>query len=150
MRDSLHKTLTELEENDWGEPSFGSCLVTTVHKLRYKPIGDFTVEDLRITIGQSVGLPHLVPLAVSQLESQPLSEGDIYPGDLLHSVLSVDDSFWGSQHDLLARILPIAALAGQATVIVNSVTNAMPSFPSGNRSGRRISPFASLDFCCLS
>ena len=115
MSDSIDKTLTELEGNDWGEPAFDSHLVTTIHKLRYKPIGNFTIEDLRIAIGQSVGLLHLIPLAVAQLESEPLAEGDFYPGDLLRNVISIDDAFWRSQNDLLARMLPVVTSARDST-----------------------------------
>ena len=115
MSESLDKTLTELEANDWGDPTFDSHLVTTVHQLRHKPIGDFTTEDLRITIGQSVGLPYLIPLAIGQLESEPLTEGDFYPGDLLRNVISIDDAFWRSQPDLLARMLPVVASARDST-----------------------------------
>ena len=111
MSNSIDKTLTELEGNDWGDPTFDSCLVNTVHTLRHKPIGDFTIEDLRITIGQSVGLPHLIPLALAQLESEPLVEGDFHPGDLLLSVVSIDDAFWLAHGDLRTRILRVAASA---------------------------------------
>ena len=115
MSASLDKTLTELEGNDWGDPAFGSHLAATVHALRHKPIGDFTIEDLRITIGQSVGLPYLIPLAVVKLESEPLAEGDFYPGDLLQNVLTIDDGFWRSRRDMLSRMLPVATSARDTT-----------------------------------
>ncbi len=84
------KTLDELEGFTWGEPTFGSYLVTTCHRLRTKPVGEFTVEDLRIMVGQGVGLSHLVPQAVAALERDPLAEGDYYPGDLLASVVGAE------------------------------------------------------------
>ncbi|PHQ36104.1 contact-dependent growth inhibition system immunity protein [Rhodopirellula bahusiensis] len=115
MSQTLDKTLTELEGNDWGDPTFDSHLVATVHPLRHKPIGHFTIEDLRITIGQSVGLPHLMPIAVARLESKPLAEGDFFPGDLLRNVLSLDDTFWDSHDDLLTRMLPVATSARDTT-----------------------------------
>ena len=105
---SLTKTLTEIEGNDWGDPNFDSHLVATVHNLRHKPIGEFTVEDLRTTIGQSVGLPHLVQLAIANLGSDPLIEGDLYPGDLLSCVLRIADSFWNTHPALRDRLLHVA------------------------------------------
>ncbi len=45
------KTLEELEGVVWDEPDSASHLVTTCHALRRKPLGDFSVEDLRIMIG---------------------------------------------------------------------------------------------------
>lgn len=88
-------TLMELE-GDWGEPNFGTHLVTTCHELRKKPISSFTVEDLRIMIGQDIGLDYLIPLALETLEDNIFSEGDFYCGDLLNAVLSADKEFWKS------------------------------------------------------
>lgn len=91
---NLDKTLEELERSNWGEPNFPSYLVTTCHKLRRKKLKDFTVEDLRIMIGQNIGLPFLMPLAIEILKESPLAAGDFYAGDLLNSVLSIETEFW--------------------------------------------------------
>lgn len=85
------KSLQELEGDDWGEPSFDSHLVVTVHRLRRKPIGEYSIEDLRVMIGQGFGLPYLIPLAVERLEEDPLAAGDMVPGDLLQAVLRVGE-----------------------------------------------------------
>jgi len=98
------KTLDQLEPPAWGEPDFHSHLVTTCHRLRRKPIGEFSVEDLRIIIGQEIGLPWLVPLALEVLEQNPLAEGDFYPGDLLRSVLRVEPSFWSREWEWRDRL----------------------------------------------
>ena len=81
------KTLDELENVVWGPPPFDSHLVITCCRLRTKPIDEFTVEDLRIMIGQKISLQHLIPLAVSVVESEPLAQGSYFPGDLLANVL---------------------------------------------------------------
>jgi len=47
----LAKTLTEIEGGNWEDREFDSNLVAAVHNLRHKPIGEFTVEDLRVMIG---------------------------------------------------------------------------------------------------
>jgi hypothetical protein len=75
--------------------------------LRTKPLRDFTVEDLRIMIGQQVALDRLVGIALDRLRADPLVEGDCYPGDLLASVLRVDPAFWEPRLDpeVSARIL---------------------------------------------
>ena len=57
------KSLEELEGHDWDEPTYDSGLVTECHRLHRVPLCDFTVENLRITIGQIIGLEYLVPLA---------------------------------------------------------------------------------------
>jgi hypothetical protein len=59
-------------------------------------VDEFTVEDLRIMIGQQIGLWHLMPLTVAVLEQDPLAEGDFYAGDLLSSVISNEE--WLNLH----------------------------------------------------
>ncbi|QEG37307.1 contact-dependent growth inhibition system immunity protein [Bythopirellula goksoeyrii] len=105
------QSLDELEADDWGPPPFDSYLVTTCHRLRKKPIGEFKIEDLRIMIGQEIGLLFLVPLALERIEADPLAEGDYYPGDLLVNVLRVSPEFWNGHagwhrrlRDLLRRM----------------------------------------------
>jgi hypothetical protein len=98
------RSLQDLEGDDWGEPTHKSPLVETCHRLRRKRLVDFSVEDLRIMIGQRIGLRFLVPLALDQLEQQPLAEGDFYPGDLLAAVLRSDQSFWARHPKFLGRI----------------------------------------------
>ena len=50
------KTLQQLEGSDWGDPTYDSHLVTECHRLRRVPLREFTVEKLRIMIGQQIGL----------------------------------------------------------------------------------------------
>ena len=101
------KTLDELEGIVWGEPTFDSHLVTTCCRLRTKPIDEFTVEELRIMIGQKIGLDHLMPLAIVALERDPLAEGDHYPGDLLANVVGCGE--WLRSHpNLLLRVVAVA------------------------------------------
>lgn len=94
MSINIDMTLTQIEKEDWGEPDYPSHLVTTCHQLRKKQLKDFTIEDLRIMIGQNISLPYLIPLAIKKLKENVLAEGDFYPGDLLKSVLESDRSFW--------------------------------------------------------
>ena len=98
----LKQTLQEIEKHDWGEPTYPSYLVTTCHRLRRVLLKDFTVEDLRIMIGQKIGLPYLVPLALDILHDDPMAQGDMFPGDLLTNVARVPDEFWRS-HPRLKR-----------------------------------------------
>jgi hypothetical protein len=94
------KSLQELEHKDWGEPNFDSHLVQECHRLRRIPLKDFTTEDLRIMIGQNIGLDHLIPLAIEKLKQNPLAEGNFYPGDLLVNVLRADSNFWLKHSDI--------------------------------------------------
>lgn len=86
--------LNELDPPAWGEPPYPSNLVKTCHRLRTKPIGEFTSGDLRIMLGQNIGSEFLLPIALEILSHHPLEEGDFYPGDLLVSVLRLDARVW--------------------------------------------------------
>lgn len=105
------KTLQELEQDDWGEPNFDSHLVQTCHQLRRKPLNEFTLEDLRIMIGQGIGLLRLVPIALEKLESEPLAEASFYPGDLLRVVVRVNGPFWTRHPDWYRRIRKVVLRA---------------------------------------
>ncbi len=105
------QSLQDLDGQEWGEAAFGSYVVRTVHSLRRKPLLDFTVEDLRLMIGQAEGLPYLVPLAIERLQEDPLVDGDFYPGDLLMAVLKVESSFWHAHPDLRRAVEGIARKA---------------------------------------
>lgn len=54
--------LEELERDCRPAPSAGDTrLVTTAHALRRRPIGEPTVEDMRLSTGQDIGLPCCEP-----------------------------------------------------------------------------------------
>ncbi|WP_419905147.1 contact-dependent growth inhibition system immunity protein [Kiloniella sp.] len=106
-------TLEQLEDDVWPEPDFASRLVTTCHKLRKKPLADFDVEDLRIMIGQNIGLRHLLPMAIDKLRKNPLCEGDFYDGDLLSQVITRNGSELSKHTDIveLVRICEAALVS---------------------------------------
>ncbi|MBK8787439.1 MAG: hypothetical protein IPN43_13325 [Chitinophagaceae bacterium] len=94
MTIDLNNTLEQLDKHDWGKPDYDSYLVRTCHELRRKPLKDFTIEDLRIMIGQNINLEFLIPLAIEQLKENILAEGHYYEGDLLSNVLTSDKEYW--------------------------------------------------------
>ena len=108
MQGDRSKSLQQLEGRDWGEPTFDSHLVTDCHHLHRVPLCDFTVEDLRITIGQDIGLEYLLPLALERLHDDPFAEGAYYPCDLLVSVLGSQAQFWQAHPELRGRLVVIA------------------------------------------
>lgn len=92
-----NQTLEQLENKRYGEPPQNTHLVKTVYALRAKPLVEFTVEDLRLYIGQNFNLEYFLPLALNQLIVNPLAEGNYYPGDLLIAVVSTTLTIWQTQ-----------------------------------------------------
>ena len=90
------KSLESLEKKTWPALSSeeGSYLIKTCNSLRKKQLQVFTTEDLRIMIGQEIGLYFLIPLAIETLADNLFAEGDMYEGDLLKNVLDLDTKFW--------------------------------------------------------
>ncbi|MEU5785016.1 contact-dependent growth inhibition system immunity protein [Micromonospora lupini] len=90
-------TIEQLERDVWPDPGpDATFLVARCTALRRKPLADFTVEDLRIMLGQEIGVPALLPLAVRVVLRDPLAEGDYFPGGLLTNVLRLPDSAWSN------------------------------------------------------
>nr|WP_252980832.1 contact-dependent growth inhibition system immunity protein [Streptomyces chartreusis] len=103
-------TLEELERDRWPAPSADDTrLVATALTLRRRPIGELTVEDMRLLIGQDIGLPYLLPLALEVLRENPMAEGHMYEGDLLSAVLTRNPSVW-AEHSELGRELRVIVL----------------------------------------
>ena len=123
------QSLDDIEGMTWGPaPEDATTLVAKVHELRRKPVGELTPEDLRLLIGQQVGVDVLLPRALDVLRRDPLTEGDFYPGDLLASVLRLPLSYW-QEH---------SGLAEQMKAILDSIEELPPELESdvaGFRSG---------------
>jgi hypothetical protein len=95
-----YKSLENLEKKNWDYlKEEESSLLKTCFQLSKKPVGEFEIEDLRIMIGQSFGLNHLIPIAIDVLNQNILAEGDYYEGDLLNSVLNSSDDYWKNSKD---------------------------------------------------
>ncbi|MEU3793897.1 contact-dependent growth inhibition system immunity protein [Streptomyces fructofermentans] len=111
------RSLDDLERACWPAPSAdGTRLVTTAHALRRRPIGELTIEDMRLLIGQDVGLPYLLPLALEALRENPMAEGHMYEGDLLSAVVSRHPSVLGD----------FPELGGELRAIVSKLTGLPP------------------------
>jgi hypothetical protein len=93
--------LKSLKRDRWPAPSADATgLVATAHALRRRPIGELTVEDMRLLIGQDIGLPYLLPLALEVLRDNPMAEGHMYEGDLLAAVLTRNPAVWTESSEL--------------------------------------------------
>ena len=90
----FYKSLDRLEKVNTIKTTNEGYLIPTIERLRSLPLIEFTIEDLRIMIGQGIGLKFLIPIAIERLNENLFVEGDYYEGDLLQMVLEVDESFW--------------------------------------------------------
>jgi hypothetical protein len=102
------KTLEVLEQDFWPSPEFQSHLVTTCHRLRKVPLEKLSAENLRMLIGQKIGLQFIVPIALDKLEENLLASGDMYEGDLLSSLASLSSEFWDANEELKARAFELS------------------------------------------
>lgn len=88
------KTLENLENEVWRQFDSDSRLVKRTKELRKIQISSFTIEDIRLMIGQRFSLDNLIPLALESLTKDLFAEGDYFKGDLLKSVLAIGTDFW--------------------------------------------------------
>jgi len=103
-----NKNITELERRDFGDPKDAPTpMVKRCLELCRVPIDDFTPEDLRLMIGQAFSLQYLVPMAIEHLQKDILTEGDLYPGDLLSAMLNIDPVFWLDNKELWFEVMEL-------------------------------------------
>lgn len=108
MIKNAHLTLIDLERLP-KEPILedDTNLMMKCKELRAKRLIDFSVEDLRIMIGQKIGIKFLVPVALEKLEEDILAQGDFFPGDLLMNVLRLNKEFWEQEPKLYKQLKPM-------------------------------------------
>ena len=118
------KTLEQLKGVTTEEPTFNSSLVKRVHELYRKPLLNFTVEDLRLMVGQGIELEYLLPLALEKLEADPFAAGDYYRGDLLMATLRIGHRSWEPHLELYARFCElISGLSGTLLDLHSAIEN---------------------------
>lgn len=119
FNDIRDKSLQELDGNDVDESADSSPKGTERNRLRRVPLKQLRFEDLRFLIAQRDGLPYLVPMALQHLEKHPFAEGGYYPGDLLHKVAIVDESFWKSHPELRGSLVRALERASERVHKIN-------------------------------
>ena len=79
---------------------FPTPLVEKCYNYRRIPVKNLSIEQVRLLLGQSIGVRFLLPKALEFLQNDILSEGDFYPGDLLSSVLRLEEINWEGNDQL--------------------------------------------------
>ncbi|MFG2532623.1 contact-dependent growth inhibition system immunity protein [Streptomyces sp. NPDC048516] len=128
-------SIAELESSAWPDPPEGSTnLVKSVHALRRQPIGDLTPEELARLIGQNVGLPWILPLALEFLRDTAPHQatGGWYDDDLLSAVLTRKSDVWSASPELAQEVDAILRiLTDLSPYIQRDVKRFRAALPSG-------------------
>ena len=135
-------TLEELERRAGGEPAYASHLAMECHRLRRTQLRLMTPENLRMLIGQQIGLPFLVPRALELLKADPLIAGDFYPGELLCAVLKVNSEHWRAHPAQFAEAQSILLAAqghveSRGKVVTKAVAEAQAAFEKVGRGSNK-------------
>lgn len=93
------KTLEELSGISLDEPRLNSYVVRTASRVSKKPIGKISAEEIRLLIGQRIGVKYLLHRAVLILENNPLIETGYFEGDLMMALLELEPEAW-SENEL--------------------------------------------------
>lgn len=89
-----NKSIEELENDYWEDSDFDSYVVQTCQKARKKPISKLSDEEIRLLIGQKIGLKYLIPIALSIVKENLFVEITFFEGDLLVQLLRLLYSDW--------------------------------------------------------
>jgi len=93
---------------------YPTSMVEKANKALKKPIQELTSSEIRLLIGQNMGLEYVVPLALEILASDPMIDATYYPGDLLSTCLNADREFWQKNSDL-RKALTVTAISAQSS-----------------------------------
>lgn len=98
-------------------PDFGSGVSDRVLSLRERSLSSLSLGEIAFCLRQTVALSHTVPIALEALANQPLVAAELYPGDLLVSLLHAADRSALPVHQL-AELHGIcsAAIAGADSI----------------------------------
>ena len=84
------QTLEQLESYNSGNPETAPTpMVARCMRLQKTPLHALSDADIRLLVGQGIGLKYLVQKALARLDVEPLLQTDYYPGDLLSALLGI-------------------------------------------------------------
>jgi hypothetical protein len=106
----IRKSIEQLEKIVWDDNDLPTALVEKVHRYRKIPVCDLSIEQMRLLIGQNVGLSYIIPQAIIKLRENIFAEGDMYEGDLLAAVLTSEIAFWNENPGLKQEMEQVLTL----------------------------------------
>ena len=109
-----NKSIEELSGISLGEDNYGSYVVGTATKAVKKPVGELSAEEIRLLIGQRIGVKYLLHRAVLILDKEPLIMTSVFMGDLMMELLRLETEEWSENeldHLLFKRVVSKHKLA---------------------------------------
>ncbi|MFZ6024140.1 MAG: contact-dependent growth inhibition system immunity protein [Bacteroidota bacterium] len=104
IKPDFSKSLQQLENIFWEDYAFPTPLIEKAHIYRKIPINDLLPSEIRLLIGQNIGLQFLIPKAIEILEIDILTDADFYEGDLLSAILTCDKDYWSNHKEIKQRV----------------------------------------------
>jgi hypothetical protein len=92
------RSLNQVMKLETAPPPYATQMVEQIEIACATPLKDLSVDQVRLLIGQQIGLEFIMPRALYELSKNPLVYASYYQGDLLNACLSVDREFW-MQHE---------------------------------------------------
>jgi CDI immunity proteins len=86
---SAHLKLTDLDPSLTTLPDYGSGVSQRAIAIVSRRLSDLSSGDVAFCLRQSIAVEHIAPVALSLVVTSPLLEAELYPGDLLLSLLYV-------------------------------------------------------------
>ncbi|MFD5909568.1 contact-dependent growth inhibition system immunity protein [Streptomyces massasporeus] len=129
------QSLEQLEGRRWPDPPQGTTsMVKAVHELRRRPVGTLEPHELARLIGQDVGLPWLLPLAVEILRTTAPGQaaGGWYDDDLLYAVVTRKPEVWANDPDSARELKKaVGMLTDLSRYVKEEVDAFLDSLPKG-------------------
>ncbi|MFB7248867.1 hypothetical protein CW362_30275 [Streptomyces populi] len=128
-------SLEELEGLRWPAPPADSTpMVRNVYELRRRPVATLEPHELARLIGQDVGLPWLLPLAVEILrDTAPRQgEGGRLDDDLLYAVVTRKPEVWATAPEPARELGETVALLTDVSRYVRRAIDAFLSALPGD------------------
>ncbi len=103
----MNNSLDDIEGKMDNVSELHSGMIENCHLARTKKLKDLDTKDLRVLINQRMGLTYTIPLALNILEENPLVMADLYRGDLLYSILNIDEASLTDNSDWVEQLVQI-------------------------------------------
>ncbi|MGC4979650.1 contact-dependent growth inhibition system immunity protein [Streptomyces sp. DT193] len=126
-------SLEELEGLRWPAPPADTTpMVRNVYELRRRPVATLEPHELARLIGQDVGLPWLLPLAVEILRdtASKQAEGGWFDDDLLYAVITRKPEVWATApepaHELKETVAALTDVSRYVRQDIDTFLSALP------------------------